>query len=218
MKWDEFVSAIRTDMNDNNAASPKYGNALLYGYFRSAIYDVSMYFPRRFDHVALAVDPADPKKFALPPDFIEEIVVECPEDTFLSERRARPGVKRTPAHHPLFYEVSGNHLYLDAEPGGSEVLLTYNGVHGLPASPEDVTFVLTNPDRDIELLSLYVKALINQRERTKQASLDRFKLGSGDRQDNPIAPEVTDYFAEYREKIADRSGGTVFLQRTRKYR
>ncbi len=128
MKWDEFVASIRTDLNDNNAATPKYSNALLYNYFRSAIHDVSMYFPRRFDHVALAVDVADAKKFALPSDFIEEIVVECPEDTFLSARQARPGFKRTPANRPLFYEISGNSLYLDANPGGNAVLLTYNAV------------------------------------------------------------------------------------------
>ena len=217
MKWDEFVSAIRTDLGDN-ATTPKLTNALLYSYVRSAIYDVSAYFPRRFDHVALEVDPGDAKKFALPPDFIEEIVVECPEDNALTARQTRPGFKRTPAQRPLFYEISGNHLYLDADPGGSAVLLTYHAVHGLPASADDVDFVLTNPDRDIELVSLYVKALCEQRARTKQASLDRFKLGSGDRQDNPIAPEVTDFFMEYRSRIADRSGGVIYLERPRKYR
>jgi hypothetical protein len=217
MNWGDFVSVVRTDLGDSET-TPKLTNALLYSYARSAIHDVSAYFPRRFDHVALEVDAADPKKFALPSDFIEEIVVECPEGNALSARQSRPGFRRTPAARPLFYEISGNALYLDADPGGSAVLLTYSAVHGLPASADDVTFDLTNPARDIELVQLYVKALCEQRARTKQASLDRFKLGSGDRQDNPIAPEVTDYFAEYRDKIAERSGGVIYLNRPRKYR
>jgi len=223
MNWDDFLSGIRTDLGDTGT-TPKYPDALLYSYFRSAIWDVSMYFPRRFDHVTLEVDEADAKKFGLPDDFISEIVVECPEDNLLLPRRDRPGFKRTPSTHPLFYEVSGNNLYLDANPGGATVLLSYYGVHGLPVvttgdddaitytdgAEDPGPFILTVPDRDIELVAIYIKALINQRERTKQSSLDRFKLSTGTRQDNPIAPEVEDYFAEYRSKIGSDPEGRYF--------
>ncbi len=235
MNWDDFVASIRTDMSDNNAP-PKYSDALLYNYFRSAIWDVSMYFPRRFDHVALEVDEVDPKKFALPAGFISAIVVECPGDNALSLKRDRPGYRRTPSISPMFYELDANTLYLDADPGGAPVLLSYYGAHGLPvvATGEDgkttytsgiqdedghsLPFVLTVPDRDIELVTLYVKALINQKERSKQSYLDRFKLGSGTREDNPIMPETTSCFSEYNHKLAERTGRTIFLTRPRKYR
>jgi hypothetical protein len=217
MIWDDFVKSIRIDMGDNSTP-PKYSNELICSYFRSAIWDVSMYFPLRFDHVALVVSADDAKKFALPSNFIEEVMVECPRDTLLSLRRDRPGTKRAPANSPMFYELDGSHLYLDADPGSFSVLLSYYGVHGLPEGAGDVNSILTVPDRDLELVALYVKALINQRERTRQSSLDRFKLGTGDRLDNPIAPEVEDYFREYRNKVAERSGGTIFLQRTKRYR
>ena len=238
MNWDEFVSNIRTDMNDKSTP-PKYSDDLLYVYFRSAIWDVSMYFPRRFDHVTLVVDAADPKKFALPAGFISAILVECPGDNALSQKRVRSGYRRVPSTQPMFYELDGNHLYLDASPSGATVLLSYYGAHGLPvvvtgeggkkSYVSEITetvggvtthlpFTLTVPDRDIELVALYVKALINQKEQSKQSMLDRFKMGSGSREDNPVAPETRNCFAEYNHKLAERTGRTIFLVRPRKYR
>jgi hypothetical protein len=230
MDWGDLVSSIRIDLGDNTGT--KYSDELLYNYLRSAIWDVSMYYPRRFDHVTLVVSTDSPKKFALPSDFISEIVVECPADNSLSLRRDRPGYKHISGVRPLLYELDGSNLYLDADPGGDAVLLSYYGVHGLPVKTvgEDGTvtytdgkdpvgeFILTIPDRDLELVTLYMKALVNQRERTKQSLLDRFKPGTGNRQDNPIIMEVEDFFREYRLKLAERSGKTVFMSHSRKYR
>jgi hypothetical protein len=73
--------------------------------------------------------------------------------------------------------------------------------------------------RDIELLKLYILGRVFQRERSRQAMLDRFKLGTGDRQDNPIEPEVVDYMEQFNEKLADRIGGrAVFLTRERRHK
>jgi hypothetical protein len=76
-----------------------------------------------------------------------------------------------------------------------------------PASPDDNTFSLTIPIADEELIRLYVKAKASEQLRTQQANLDRFKLGNGDRQDNPLLPEVNTLMVEYRTKLAERYPG-----------
>jgi hypothetical protein len=106
---------------------------------------------------------------------------------------------------------------LDADPGSDAVLLSYYGVHGLPADAADVTFDLTVPLRDIELLKLYILGRVFQRARSRQSMLDRFKLGTSDRTDNPITPEVNDFLVQYENKLQERVGGkTVFLHRERR--
>ena len=73
-------------------------------------------------------------------------------------------------------------------------------------------FVFEVPDADLELIRLYVKAKVYEQMRSKQAALDRFKLGSGSREDNPIAPEVEDLMKIYHEKIMERiPGGDIEL-------
>jgi hypothetical protein len=232
MNWGDLVSAVQTDLGDTTGA--KYTASRLYGAMRSAVNDVSMYYPLRYDHMTLEVfkDPvtklvSDPKKFVLPDDFIQEITVECPVNTFLSLRRDRPGFRRTPPQRPMQYYVDGVCLYLDADPNGAvaldgtsniQVLLTYYGIHGMPDDADDTDFDLTVSARDLELVVIYIKAEMLESDRSKQSSLDRFKLGTGERTDNPIRPEVTDYWAEYHLKIAERSGKTVFLERPRRYR
>jgi hypothetical protein len=64
---------------------------------------------------------------------------------------------------------------------------------------------------------LYVKAKVYEQMRSRQASLDRFKLGNGARDDNPLTPEVDDLMKVYHEKIAERiPGGNIELYRSRK--
>ena len=70
------------------------------------------------------------------------------------------------------------------------------------------------PIADIELIRLYVVAKAYAQMRAKQSSLDRFKVGTGKRDDNPVAPEVTSLMDDYREKIAERiAGGYIALER-----
>jgi hypothetical protein len=125
---------------------------------------------------------------------------------------------RVASTRSLFYHIDSGSLYLDADPGENAVYLSYYGVHSIPDDADDCECDLTTEMGDMEILKLYVNARVNERERNRQSRLDRFKLGSGDRQDNPIAPEVTDLFARYYEKLAERTGGTIFLYRPRKYR
>ena len=232
MNWGDLVSSVQIDLGDLQGT--KYTAARLVGAFRSAINDVSMYYPLRYDRVALEVfvDPdtqqaTDPRKFVLPDNFIKEITVECPADTFLSLRRDRPGFRRTPPQRPMQYYIDSSYLYLDADPAGAvvlddtqnaQVLLTYYGIHNMPADENDNSFELTVSARDLELVMLYMKAEMLESERSKQSILDRFKMGSGERTDNPVRPEVIDYWAEYRLKIAERSGKTILLERPRRYR
>ena len=218
MNWGEFLTELHVELNDSGATQ-KFSDELLYVFLRDGTVALSEWLPRDIGRLALTAEVTDPKKFALPVDFIEEYLVECPLDNALTFRSVRPGVRRSPSVKPLFYWTNTGYLLLDASPGDNAVLLSYYGVHGIPANAEDTTFVLTVPLRDIELLKLYILGRAFQRERSRQSMLDRFKLGSGDRQDNPISPEVNEYFVKYDQKLADRIGGkTVFLSRDRSHK
>ena len=66
----------------------------------------------------------------------------------------------------------------------------------------------------MELIRLYVKASCYEQMRSKQANLDRFKLGTGARDDNPIEPETRNLMVEYQWKITQRvAGGMIKLYR-----
>jgi hypothetical protein len=76
---------------------------------------------------------------------------------------------------------------------------------------------MTVPDADLELIRLYVKAKVYAQMRSRQASLDRFKVGSGVRDDNPLHPEVEDVWADYNKAIITRqTGGVILLYRLRR--
>jgi hypothetical protein len=148
---------------------------------------------------------------------VDVINVECPIGTFLENRNERPGRKyftSSSATRPFTYHIEGGGLYLNSPPlEGDSVLLTYFAVHVVPAS-ETAATVMTVPDRDLELIRLYVKAQVNIQMRGKQARLDRFKTGAGARDDNPLEPESVDLMQDYYAKIAERiSGGAVKLYR-----
>ena len=92
--------------------------------------------------------------------------------------------------------------------------MTYDARHVIPAASDDTAALLTIPEDDEELIRLYVKAKATEQIRTQQASLDRFKPGSGSRDDNPMTPETGNLMQEYRNKIAERiKGGTIMLYR-----
>ena len=49
-----------------------------------------------------------------------------------------------------------------------------------------------------------------------QSAQDRYKLGSGSRDDNPLLPEVENLMESYEKKMAERhQGGAIMLQRVR---
>ena len=215
MNWGEFLSELRNELNDTGA-TPKFSDDLLYVFLRDGAWALSEWLPRDFGRLELVEEGADPKKFALPADFIEEYLVECPLDNALTFRFVRPGVRRATSVRPLFYWTNAGYLFLDADPRGNAVLVSYYGAHGTPADASDTSFELTVPTRDVELLKLYILGRAYQRERSRQSMLDRFKLGPGDRQDNPVTPEVNEFMQQFNQKLIERSGGkTVFLTRNR---
>jgi hypothetical protein len=218
MNWDALLSEIRSDLEDTSA-TPKFTDQDLYVYLREAVADYSQFLPLRKSDVALVQDEDNPKKFVLPTDFLAELSVACPADHFLEPRRGRLGVNVVPGNRPFFYRVDDTSLVLDADPGENEVILAYEAQHPVPAGKDDKTFELTIPQVNIELIKLYMKGRANTKLRSAQAKLDRFKIGQGQRTDNPMVEEVEDYFGVYRHKLAERIPvRSVTLYRPRRYK
>jgi hypothetical protein len=209
--WAQLLANLRLDLKDA-AATKKWSDETLLLYVRDAIYDYSSYFPLQKDEVALAaVDGA----YTLPADYVQTIHVQCPKNRFLELRQERPGARYPTPSTPMTYFIAGGKIYLDHAPlDGVSVYLTYAAVHPVPSGTGDTTWNSTYPARDEELIRLYVKAKAHEQTRSRQANLDRFKLGSGSRDDNPLAPEVGNLLEEYYAKIAERfPGGAVQLWR-----
>lgn len=202
MNLAEILSACRIDLQDSGA-SPRWPDAALLVFLCDAIRDYSNWFPRRIDRVELTPAGA---AYPLPPDFVDEISVESPLGTYLSRRCPVPGAAYTNHAAARYYTVDAGSLYLYGSPA-SGVYLTYRAVHSFPTSERDAAWVCSVPERDIELIRLYVSAKAHAQMRGKQSRLDRFDSGSGRRDDNPVAPEVSHLLDEYRAKISERFGG-----------
>lgn len=202
----ELIADVRADLQDSGA-SPRWSDAVLYVFIKDAIRDYSTWFPRRTDRAALAPAGA---AWALPPDFIEAIQVETSPGVYLSRRSPVPGASYTNLAQPRCYALDAGGLYIYG-PQPSSPLLTYYAVHPIPASEMDAGWVCTVPDRDLELIRLYVGGKAHAQMRAKQSRLDRFEVGSGRRDDNPVAPEAATLMAEYRLKIAERFGGRAVI-------
>lgn len=218
--WEDFLEDLREDLKDTGA-TPKWSDDVLLVYLKDSIRDYSTWFPRRIDRTALT-EVAE--AYDLPDDFVDVVFLECPRDTYLEARNPRPGTKfPTVSGTPVLFYIDGGSLYLWGSPdSGDEVLLTYRAVHSIPSAWTDAVTTLTVPARDLELIRLYIKAKAYESMRSRQASLDRFKLratAGADRQDNPLGPEVDDLMATYHQKISARlGGGTIKLYRSGRLR
>lgn len=218
--WEDFLADLREDLKDTGA-TPKWSDDVLLVYLRDSIRDYSTWFPRRIDRTVL-VEASE--AYDLPDDFVDVVFLECPRDTYLEARSPRPGTKfPTVSGTPVLFYIDGGSLYLWGSPdSGDEVLLTYRAVHSIPDDWDDAVTTLTVPARDLELIRLYIKAKAYESMRSRQASLDRFKLratAGSDRQDNPLGPEVDDLMATYHQKISARlGGGTIKLYRSGRLR
>jgi hypothetical protein len=210
--WAELLSDIRSDLQDTNATSPRWSDGEIYVNVKDAIRDYSLWFPRQLDRVEIVAADGG---YALPTDFIAATHVENPLDTYLEKRGRRPGVRYRLSFSPKYYTIIAGTIKTSNVPADGEILyLSYDAVHPVPASAEDITFDLTVPDIDIELIRLFVRGRLFTKMRGKQASLDRFKVGGGKRDDNPISDEVEDLMRDYRDAIATRyRGGAVSLYR-----
>jgi len=209
--WASLLSDIRVDLKDT-AATKRWPDETLYVYLKDAIRDYSLYFPLRVSRATLLLDGVS---YPLPADYLGGPTVECPLNHYLEERMERPGVRYSAAGRPTTFYTAGGRLFLDSAPqDGDQVFLSYDARHPIPESPADADFLLTVPEMDEELLRIYIKAKANGQVRGQQSNLDRFKLGSGNRDDNPLEPEVGNLMEEYHLKIAARfPGGVVKLWR-----
>lgn len=207
MKWTEFLAELRADLKDTGTGvSPaptifKWSDKVLFLYAKDAIRDYSTWFPKRKDRVAIL--PTG-ESYALPVDYIREISVELPIDTYLQLRQSKPGTQYKIQPKVSFYFIQSGQVYINCKAGDRPIYLTYAAAHTVPTSETDATTELTIPDIDLELIRTYVKAKVYGQMKSNQASLDRFKA-TGARDDNPIEAEVVDFMAEYRRGIADRT-------------
>ena len=214
MLWSEFSAELRIEIGDTGA-TPRFSDAVLWTYTRDAIIDISRYpsLARRVDRAVLAVDPENPRKFALPVDYLSEIFVECPLDTILEPRQLQIGSHFHTSSRLSTYSIDRANLYLNGDPT-SDVYLTYLASHPYPANAADGSFVFTIPQKEMDLVRLYALGRVLKWMRVQQSKLDRFKVGGGARDDNPIFPETLDLEKTYTEALNERlpSGGVLLYR------
>lgn len=205
-KWNEFLTELRSDLEDSGDKR-RWTDTALYIFTKDAVRDYSLHWPMRVDRQEMTLSGT---YYPLPADFVGDISVECPENRFLERRISIPGRRYGQFSRPLYYFIEGVNLYLGGSPlEGDKVLLTYYATHPIPTSETDDTFVFTVPDRDLELLRLYVRAQVHGQMRSKQSRLDRFDVGGGRRDDNPLLPETNYLMREYDKKVAERHPPSV---------
>jgi len=211
--WADFLGDLRLALDDDDD-DPRWTDKDLLIYTKDAVRDYSQWFPKRMDQVQLSLTSGS-TAFLLPSDYVYSIYVECPVGTFLEERQTRPGLKYQTQSTPSRFYTEGGNLYINSSPtSDTELYLTYFSIHDIPDDENDSAFEFSVSERDLELLRLYVKAKVLGQMRTKQSQLDRFKPGSGKRDDNPLMPETGSLMDEYYMKIAERTpGGVVTLYR-----
>ena len=80
--WADLLLELRTDLDDTSA-TPKFSDNLLYLYAKDGIRDYSTWFPKRTDRTKITPTNG---AFSLPGDFVQDLFVECPLDTYLQKR------------------------------------------------------------------------------------------------------------------------------------
>jgi len=204
--WAELLIDVRAELSDETAGTYEWSDALFYIWLRDAVADYSLYNPV-LKTATLSVIAA--ASYAFPDDYVVEEYVEAPAGTYLRKRFLSPGRRFTrTTGSPIYYWTVGAVMYLNSETT-EDVILTYHATHEHPDAVGDDTFEFTFPQRDEELIRLYMRAKAHEKMRSGQASLDRFALGSGSRDDNPLEPEYDNLMEDYERKIYDRYGGGI---------
>jgi len=216
--WASFLAELRIELADTSA-TPRYTDDMLYLYTRDGIRDYSQFFPYAVDQLQLLQVTGNVRAYVLPQDTLGIEDVQCPLDTHLQMRQERPGSQVSISKRLLFYHVGAGNLYLNYDPkDGDGVFISCYTLHPVPSGKADTTFVFTIPNADIELIKLFVMAKVQIKVRNDQSRLDRFKITSGTREDNPMIIESTDFMERYHEGITRRTrGGVIQLYRTRRF-
>ena len=204
--WLQLRTDIRADLKDSGTTL-KYSEATIFLYLKDALRDYSQFFPIKCYREVLVLNT--PKTaFVMPTDYIGGAIVECPLNRFLEERLATAGKTYNAIYPATTFAIVGGLLYINGDPLSSSVYLSYDARHPIPVAVDNVDpipdvpiddFVMTIPEDDEELIRLYIKAKVYGQTRTLASSLDRFKLGAGARDDNPLTPEVSNLMDEYHE-------------------
>ena len=213
--WGGLLADIRSDLKDTGT-TPRWSDDILYLFAKDAMHAYSLDFPLLSMRQELT---ASTGKFGLPSNFLDAISAETVAGEYLRPLHPATGLRIGNTQKATSYYVSGGSLYLDKAPqDGDTLLFSYYGKYDLPASKTDTTFALGIPTEDEELIRLFIKAKIAEQIRLQQSNLDRFKPGSGARDDNPMLPEHNELMREYRERVAERTGGIVYLYSTSRMR
>lgn len=220
MTWATFLAELRTELADPTSVNPRYTDDLLYIYARDGIRDYSQFFPRTVHQQKLVSMEGNVRGYVLPEDVLGIEDVQCPLDTHLQLRQERPGSQVSVTKRLLFYYIIGENLFLNYDPRseGDGVYLSYYALHPVPTGKADATFSITVPNADLELIKLFVMGKVQIKVRNDQSRLDRFKITSGPRDDNPMLVESVDFMERYHEGITRRMrGGRVQLYRQRHF-
>jgi hypothetical protein len=225
--WTSFLSELRLELSDTNESNPRYSNELLREFTRDGILDYSQFFPRYVLEEKLERVDGATRSFCLPVEVMGVDDVQCPLNTHLQPRSERPGLRVSISNKLLFYWMDSLYLYLNADPGeGEDVHLSYYAPHPYPTSADPITepvegvtdFTFSIPGADMELIKLFAMGKVQIKVRGDQARLDRFKITSGTREDNPMIFEGNDYMERYHEGITRRTrGGMIQLFRPRRF-
>ena len=204
--WADLLVDVRAELEDETAETYEWSDALMYLWLKDATADYSLYNPILKTATLSVIASAS---YAFPTDYVVDAYVEAPAGTYLRKRFLSPGRRFTrTTGSPIYYWIVGSVLYLNSETS-DDVILTYHATHEVPSAVDDDIFEFTFPQRDEELIRLYMRAKAHEQMRSGQSSLDRFALGSGARDDNPLEPEYDNLMEDYERKIYDRYGGGV---------
>lgn len=193
---------IRNDLKDLNEASYQWSDNLLDLYINDAIQDYSVHFP--FEKTVSIVTSASVQDYDWPDDFMSVVRVEYPEGFLLRKLKPKSGTVIWPYlsfQYSYGYEDYGDQLHLLLVPdAGQAINVRYLAYRALPEDDEDDLDV---PDRDMQLLRLYVMAECYARTAGQDARLSRWK-DDGKRDDNPVLPLAKAYRKQYDDMVEQR--------------
>tara|TARA_Y100000310_G_scaffold328928_1_gene397903 strand:+ start:15565 stop:16236 length:672 start_codon:yes stop_codon:yes gene_type:complete len=218
--WATLQAEIELDLGSDT----QWTDAELLMYVNRGIREYSNYFPQIASTVLTTDDST--KAWETPTGFLAVERVEFKhggEDYpyFLEEIRIIHGSQwyNPASEYPRMWFVEGGEFCLTAAPDTDDVLtLYYRGAH---TEMVDGTTVLTVPDKDLELLSLFVASRAAMRVAVDDARLSRWDMkgmDSGNPEHNPVLPIHVQFENEFWDRLFKRLHKTTHIQTQRRGR